>query len=213
MNQRSVTQTDAGEGWPSTMSNSLSEDYLRWLAPQIREDNGLSNPNQEFWGLLTIMYEKEFTWTVPNDHNRLGDGLDLRVAFCYANDIPMRERRREPLRSFLHREPEVPFPPVSFLEVLIGLSERLAFNAGGTAPGRAWELLCNLNLHHMADPLSRRSANKANNILDRCVRRAYLPDGRGGFFPLEQPHEDQRQVEIWYQMSAYIGELDRNRSF
>jgi hypothetical protein len=188
------------------MSNSLTEDYLRWLEPQIRDENdGLSNPNREFWGLLTLMYEKEFVWleSIPTDDNRMMDGLDLRVEFC-------REQRlmRDPtVRRFLDHDANGPEPPVSFLEVLIGLSRRLAFNAGGSAPGWAWILLANLGLHRMADPLSRRSANRANDIIDRCMWRNYSSNGRGGFFPLNNPQHDQTQVEIWYQMMAYIIEM------
>jgi hypothetical protein len=63
----------------------------------------------------------------------------------------------------------------------------------------------------MYDPLSRTKARRANAILDRVIRREYEPDGTGGFFPLQNPLEDQTQVEIWYQMAAYINELDSRR--
>lgn len=186
------------------MSSTLSEDYLRWLAPQIRdEQDGLSNPRREFWGLLELMYEKEFVTFVPNDHNRCVDGLDLRLEFTRET----RTGRRGPvLRAFLDRVH--PDPPSSFLEVLIGLSRRVAFNLGGNAPGWAWVLLSNLDLHHMADPLTRGKARRANHILDRCIHREYAPDGSGGFFPLSQPQEDQTEVELWYQMAAYTIEID-----
>jgi hypothetical protein len=161
------------------MTNSLSEDYLRWLAPQIREDDGLSNPNREFWGLLTIMHQTPFECFVHNDDNREVDGRDLRVEFC-------RDVANVDTQALKH------LGPASFLEVLIGLSRRLAFNAGGkNAPGWAWVLLNNLYLHRMADPLSSRSARKVDDTLNRCIRREYAPDGVGGFFPLEHPDEDQ----------------------
>ena len=32
----------------------------------------------------------------------------------------------------------------------------------------------------------------------------------GGFFPLAFPKEDQTKVEIWYQMSGYLEELDHH---
>lgn len=171
------------------MSNSLTEDYLYWLAPQIRDER----TNKTYWDLLTIMFEKEFVWLVPNDDNRLQDGLDLRVDFCYAQHI-----RSDALRNL---------GPCSFLEVLIGLSRRLAFDTGGGAPGWAWQLLINLELHKMADPLGRARKHRVHDILDTVIWRTYNPDGCGGFFPLSWPDEDQRQVELWYQMSAYINEL------
>lgn len=174
------------------------------MGPQIRdEQDGLSNPRHEFWGLLELMYEKEFVPLVNNDHNRCVDGLDLRLEFCRE----LRTGRRSPvLRAFLDRDR--PDPPSSFLEVLIGLSRRVEFNAGGNAPGWAWVLLSNLDLHRMADPLTRAKARRANQILDRCIYREYAPDGSGGFFPLSQPQEDQTAVELWYQMAAYTIEID-----
>lgn len=175
----------------STMSNSLTEDYLRWLEPQIRDKHG--NPDQTYWDLLKLMFEREFVPRVHNDENREADGRDLRAEFCHQRDLPLDSL--ENLGS------------ASFLEVLIGLSKRLSFAAGGHARGWAWQFLVNLELYRMADPLSRRKAKQAEDILDTCIDRTYSPDGVGGFFPLAWPDEDQRKVELWYQMAAYIAEL------
>lgn len=172
------------------MSNSLSEDYLRWLAPQIRETQN----DRTYDGLMSIMFEKEFIWLIPNDDNRMVDGLDLRSEFRREFNVPMRTEG-------------FPMGPCSFLEVLIGLSRRLAFAAGGTAPNWAWQLVSNLELNRMSDPLSSYKARKVHDILDRCVKREYAPDGSGGFFPLAWPNEDQTRVELWYQMAAFIDEL------
>lgn len=177
----------------STTSNPLAEDYLRWLAPQIRDEQ--ANPGADYWDLLSIMFEKEYSrdWLVPNDENRLVDGLDLRAEFCYATHI-----RADSLKNL---------GPCSFLEVLIALSKRLAFEAGGEPSGWAWVLLSNLDLDTMADPLNRRKVRKVDRILDTVIQRRYNPDGVGGFFPLSWPEEDQTQKELWYQMAAYIAEI------
>lgn len=182
-------------------SHFLSGDYLLWLATQIRgEDDG--HPNRTYDGLLTIMFEKEFIWLVANDDNRLVDGLELRVEFCHEVDIPLGDAG-----AFLLKDH--PAPPCSFLEVLIGLSRRMAFNAGDRPNGWAWVLMHNLELHRITDPVGRSKERRAKDIIEKCIWRHYDPDGRGGFFPLESPEEDQRQVEIWYQMAAYINEGQR----
>lgn len=177
------------------MTNPLSEDYLRWLAPQIRDEQ--YSRGKQYWGLLSIMYEKAFdpdrVWLVSNDDNRLADGLDLRDEFCYENHIHMGSLRG--------------LGPCSFLEVLIGLSRRLSFNSGGTVNGWAWQLLVNLELEKMSDPISRHKIRKTDRILDTVIQRTYQPDGVGGFFPLAWPDEDQTKKEIWYQMAAYLDEL------
>lgn len=180
------------------MSSSLTEDYLRWLAPQIREDDGLSNPNKTYDGLLELMFETKFAFldSIPRDENRMGDGCALRYEFCNERDMTT--------------DSLIFLGPASFLEVLIGLSRRLAFTAGHkSAPGWAWVLLANLNLHRAADPITRPKARKVSQTLERCIWREYEPDGFGGFFPLREPREDQRQVEIWYQMAAYVSEMER----
>ena len=179
-------------------SHPLSGDYLPWLASQIRgEDDG--HPGRTYDALVTLMFEKEFIWLVANDHNRIGDGLGLRVDFCNQQNIPM-----DQVPEFLDKEH--PIPSCSFLEVLIGLSRRLEFNAGGRATGWAWVLMHNLELHRITDPVGRSKTRQANAIMDRVIWRKYDLDGRGGFFPLEASQEDQTKVEIWYQMAAYINE-------
>lgn len=171
------------------MSESLSEAYLRWLEPQIRDTE---SPVQ-YWDLLSIMYEKEYLSFVDYDENRMADGLELRTEFSNVFGTSRAEM--------------MALGPCSFLEVLIGLSRRLEFQAGGAAPGWAWQLLDNLGLRKMVDPLSRRKVRQVDDILETAIHRKYAPDGQGGFFPLIDPDEDQTRIELWYQMAEYIEEL------
>lgn len=167
----------------------LPEDYLRWLEPQLQDEN----PDRSYWELLNLMFERSFDVVIDMDANRVHDGLDLRVNFA-------REHR-------YRLEIMQPLGAGTFLEVLIGLSRRMAFQAGGQAPGWAWILMENLGLHRMTDPLSQQKRRKAQEIMEVAINRNYAPDGNGGFFPLSWPDEDQTRVQLWYQMSAYIEEL------
>ena len=160
------------------MMTDPREAYLEFLGPQV----GIKANNH--WDIISLMFKTEFVWTVPNDDNRLGDGMDLRNEWGRGRNLG----------------------PCSFLEVLIGLARRMAFITGENAEDCAWHLMENLGLNRMTDPLSRRQINKARDILDIVIWRTYHPDGSGGFFPLREPHDDQRKVELWYQMSAYIEE-------
>src|SRR3954447_10949241 len=105
--RRAIPEGTTEIGHP-TMTDTLVEDYLRWLAPQIRDGE---SQGQDYWDLLSIMFEKPFQAFVPNDDNRMVDGTDLRAEFCYSHHI-----RRGSLNNL---------GPASFLEVLIGLSRRL----------------------------------------------------------------------------------------
>jgi hypothetical protein len=165
------------------MSDSVTEVYLGWLGSQVLIDNGKSYEH-----LLRILLEKEFVWLIPNDDNRIADGIEVR-----------QEHARE---TGCHYD-----APCGVLEVMIGLSRRLEFMAGGDAVGWAWQLICNLDLQRMSDPIGRRKAIKVEEILQTLVWRNYDPDGSGGFFPLAWPTEDQTKVEVWYQMAAYVEEI------
>ncbi len=173
------------EGISTTMSGDPQEAYLDYLEPQIGGSN-----HQTFWELVTIMYRKEFVWLVPNDDNRVADGLDIRVEW------------------FENMGDAVELGPCSFLEVLIGLSRRMSFITDESSEGWAWQLITNLKLHKMQDPISRYKELRIEEILEAVIWRTYDLDGSGGFFPLLRPEKDQRETEIWYQMSAYVKEID-----
>jgi hypothetical protein len=165
------------------MSDSAVEAYLGWLGSQVRVDNYKS-----YQGLYANLLAKEFVWLIPNDDNRIADGLEVRQEFQGETGVRIEG-------------------PCSVFEVIIGLSRRLEFMAGGEASGWAWQLICNLELHKQQDPVGPRKAIKIDGILETLIWRNYDPDGTGGFFPLAWPEADQKKVEIWYQMSAYVEEI------
>jgi hypothetical protein len=93
------------------------------------------------------------------------------------------------------------------LEMLVGLSRRLSFECEGESRDWFWHLMENLGLRYYNDR-STYSKEHIDGILDRVIWRTYNPDGEGGLFPLRNSEQDQRGIEIWYQLSAYILELN-----
>lgn len=172
-----------------------AEDYLHWLTAQLRDEHG--NPSKTYDDLARLMFEKEFRYVLPMDDNRMVDGMDLRVEFARVEHIP-------PTRMPQN------LGPCKFLEVLIGLSRRMEFTGGGNAAGWAWQLLCNLELDRMSDPLSKGHIRWIDQVMETVIRRTYSPDGTGGFFPLNSDDDDQTRIELWYQMNAYIIELHQS---
>lgn len=171
-------------------SPTLHDLYFDYLIPQIRpEDDG-----ETYIDLLRLMHEKEFVWFVPNDDNRIMDGLDIRTEWI----LHVLEAVGPPVDLGI---------PCSFLEVLIGISRRMGFITSEEPSGWAWQLILNLELNRMRDPLSRYKKAKTDEILERVIWRTYERDGAGGFFPLTRPRHDQRKIEIWAQMNAYIIEI------
>lgn len=175
------------------MMNQINIDYYEWLISQVRIP-GTRTYNE----LFERMQNVEFVWTVPNDDNRVQDGLDLRVEFL--NELAHISRKERADFERFHTG-------VTFLEVLIGLSRRVAFTAGGDPDAWAWQLIDNLRLRKASDPFTESKANRVDEILETVIWRTYRRDGQGGFFPLNSSVEDQTKVEIWYQMHNYVNEI------
>jgi hypothetical protein len=168
------------------MSKRSDAKYFRWLVSQVHADE-----EREYSELFYQLHHKEFVWIVPNDDNRVQDGLDLRTEYLNGGAPPQSFRTTG----------------VSVLEVLIGLSRRLAFITGGDPYLWAWQLLENIGLHRMWDPMSKRKAELLEETLENLIWRKYDRDGVGGFFPLAWAEEDQTKIELWYQMAAYVNEI------
>lgn len=160
--------------------------YFYWLCGKID-----CREYSEYEKLLELLYSEFFYSLIPNDDNRGLDGLNLRGLF----EIETNELLDEEDMHY----------PCTLLEMLIALSERMAFVVFD--PGKDdepnsvscfWQLLSNLKLK----PSSNRNVERIYIFLER----EYTSSGKGGLFPLKSAKKDQRNVEIWYQMMAYIEE-------
>lgn len=169
------------------MHNSVEDDYFRWLCSEV-DSAEASDPVTSHWELLKVLHSKEFIWLIPNDDNRVADGLDLRTE--YAN----------------HHSGDMPhLLGCTVLEMMVGVSRALAFQTEGEVPGWFWVLVNNLGLMSYTDYfLTPRRERKVDEILENLIWRTYEYNGKGGLFPLDHPEKDQRGVEIWYQLCAYI---------
>src|SRR5882757_163395 len=120
-----------------TANGTLDERYLTWLVKQVEPVTNL-NPARSHWLLCTQMYRKEFTWFIPNDDNRLYDGLDIRQEFIDSEeggDVP---------GNWLSEA-------CSFLEMVIALSRRMAFESDLEPAYWFWRMIENLNLRIYVD--------------------------------------------------------------
>lgn len=178
------------------MSELLDELYLNWLYRKIGSVR-FKNPNRTYWQLARKLYTKEFVWLIPNDDNRVADGRDLRYEFI--------EDQREVDETFEVTEEWLDLG-CSMLEMLIALARRLAFEAEGLTRDWFWHLIDNIGLQHYNDAYftELNYQEDVDGKLDEIIWRTYAPDGSGGLFPLRHPQEDQRDVELWYQLSAYL---------
>lgn len=176
------------------MDAPLDETYFVWLYSQIASIK-LQNPARTYWTLARQLYTKEFVWFVLNDDNRAEDGKDLRAQFLEARDI----HNPDPVWMDLG---------CSMFEMLIALSRKLSFEDDQEPKFWFWQLMENLGLQEYNDRQYSWDHAEAEKIvdetLDQVIWRYYSFDGRGGLFPLQVTMEDQRNVEIWYQLQAYL---------
>lgn len=172
------------------MTEILDDIYLTWLYSQVG-DVKVRNKSKTYWILLRQMYAKPFVWLIPNDDNRVMDGLDLRYEWAGSLD------------SEIFVDAEWLMRDCSFLEMLVALSRRLAFEGEGHPPAWFWHLMDNLGLLNCTDRPNY-DQTEVDTKLDTVIWRLYDPNGRGGLFPLKYPEHDQRDVEIWYQMNEYL---------
>lgn len=170
------------------MSGTLDDQYLPWLYGQVAEVK-TRRSSRTYWDLFRQLYSTEFVWFVPNDDNRAEDGRELRSEWAAQEGVGY--------------DPDWLSLGCSFLEMLIGLSRRLTFEAEGDTSAWFWHLINNLELTGFHDR-SNFNPQDVDDVTATVIWRTYDEDGNGGLFPLRQPSGDQRKVELWYQLSEYL---------
>lgn len=169
----------------------LDERYLSWLYSQVASVKTRVRA-RTYWKLFRQLQETIFVAIVPFDDNRISDARDLRYEY-------LAEAENET------GDPDWTRSPVSMLEVLIVLSRQLAFEMDDPVALWFWHLIEMMELEQFNDREYDDHAQEAiDSTLDRIIWRRYGPDGRGGLFPLRNPRQDQREVELWYQLNAYL---------
>ncbi len=168
--------------------HNLDEGYLNWLCSLVGPVRN-PNPKRTYFLLEEQLFLKDFTWSIPNDDNRSEDGKALRQEFLEDYTVDT---------SWMAS-------PCNVLEMLVSLARRVSFESFGTPDQWFWKLIENLGFGDLTDEAYTYTTGEyVDVVLDNLLRRTYEPDGRGGLFPLTDPNQDQRQVEIWYQMAAYL---------
>ena len=176
------------------MSAPVDELYFRWLYAQVANPRK-RRQTEKYWTLLRKLFTTEYVWLLANDDNRATDGRDLRYEFlsCWGHEA---EQSWHELGC-------------SVLEFSIALARRMYYMTDNSVPECFWEMMHNADLARYSDAVEF-DETRVEDILTMIVWRTYEPNGRGGFFPLEDAPGDQRRVEVWYQLSAYVLEkMDR----
>lgn len=177
----------------------IDDAYFEWLYGQVGPLKN-RNPERNFWHLCRRLHSTEFIWFVPNDDNRVEDGKELRLEFLSSTP-----------RSF--EDPHGLWQDLgcSMFEMLVALAKLAAFESERSQVEWFWRLMHNLGLDRYSDKVYAHSVRDGidegvDEILEQLNNRTYRRNGVGGLFPLRRAREDQREVELWYQLSSYLQE-------
>ena len=173
-----------------------NDPYYDWLCILIGVDR--RNPRRNYGKLTQMLHSIDFKPKFPADENRGMDGMQLRVEFMQLHG---------PYGSATNRG------KCTMLEFLIALARRMSFLMNGN-PNRHhteyyfWVLIQNLRLDKLTDDRWDYLNGEffVEDAVMRLQERSIERNGEGGLFPLRHFSEDQRNVEIWYQMHAWLGE-------
>ena len=174
----------------------VEELYFIWLTEKVN-NLLIPTPSLRYDNLLRTLHEYEFLAINKRDENRAEDGVELRIRFLLAGEIPDDLAWRN--------------MPCSVFEMLIALSNRAEFATDASAYFWFWHFIRNLDLYDYNDAWDY-NEELVIEILNIFVWREYEPEGYGGLFPVSDTNTDQRNVEIWYQFCEYISEVDFNLS-
>lgn len=174
----------------------LDERYLLWLYSLVA-DPAIQSPDLTYWKLFKQLYRRPFVWIISRDDNRLEDGKQLRLTFLNSEGLTRRDA-----------DPNWVELGCSVLELMIAMAGHLRFEIDPNTQLAYWfwEVLAeNIGIRGFSDASGYDHCD-VDEILERVIFRQYEPDGTGGFFPLKNPGKDQRGVELWYQLNAYVRE-------
>ena len=178
-----------------TFKDRINDEYFDWLCEVV--DSKRFSKHVSYRKLLMHLHSIEFTWFIPYDDNRADDGIMLRRKYALAH-------HDEELSDYISG-------PCSVLEMMAALAIRCEESImddalfGNRTGQWFWGMIRNLGLSPMND--SNFDAEFVDDVIARFLNREYEPDGKGGLFTIKNCDHDLRTVEIWRQLSWYLGSI------
>lgn len=172
--------------------DALWDDYLQYLIWRC----GLQKMSR-YSRLFEILHRTKFDFVLERDDNREDDGIELRDDY----DIPD-DYEEIVIENFFDKD-------CSVMEMLVGLAIRVDDEfIGDPAEEHPEEFFMEMleNLGLLVYKGNRYREDDVVRILRRWMDREFDRKGVGSPFPLKKRCRDQRKVEIWDQMNAYISE-------
>lgn len=180
----------------TNLKNNKRIPYRAWLINRI---GGWEHFGNEYYSLLNQLADTRYYNILWNDENRAEDGLLLRGMW------------NESRQAYKNDDDAILAGECTMLEMMIALADRMDYSANGFVKDSSieywfWQMLDNLGLLIFTDEIYEdiNGHAKVEDTLQEVLEREYDENGIGGLFPLKHPKKDQRGVEIWYQMNAWL---------
>lgn len=179
--------------------SDIEKEYYNWICGLMCGKDHFKLTS--FSNLLSMLYDREFIWTIQQDENRAEEGIELRCRFVreYEYEMSYITRYLGGRRS------------CSILEMMAALAIRCEENImddpeiGDRTTQWFWSMVDSLGLGAMYN--SRFNPDYIDDVLTKFIKRDYSPNGKGGLFTIKKYPRDLRQVEIWYQLCWYLDNL------
>lgn len=179
------------------MKSSVKRAYFNWVYQLVLPNKIV---RQRYERLLSALNATPFRFSVPNDGNRLIDGIDLRYRFCYEHRLTNNEI-----------DDVLDYTTCSVLEMMAALALKLDenimfdFSLGSRIDIWFLDMIRTLGLEHYTD--DRFYEHGYFQIINTFLDRRYRPDGLGGLFLIRNRSWDLRTMEIWDQMGWYVNDI------
>jgi len=178
------------------IEDQIKSDYFEWMYQLMCR--GRFAPSITYRKLFASLHDAEFTYFVPYDENRAGDGIALRYRYCVYHNCESMEYCLD--------------GPCSVLEMMVALAikceERIMCNPekGDRTAQWFWDMVSSLGLSSMSDyNFNKRTVDEA---IWRLLNRTYDRNGKGGLFTIRGWRRNAREAEIWHQLMAYLNSLE-----
>lgn len=179
----------------------IEETYFDWLKS---EAFSLRTERREYEGVLRLLHDIPFYWTIWSDENRAGDALAFRQYEFLAFQQGLEGVDQIWLGNWATAAPSV-------LEVMLGIARRWTYYYEGYIQSYFGHMFRNMGFDRFPGRvLSTSSQEMVRAKVDDWLSRQFQPNGQGSPFPVDNLRAldilDMRKVEIWGQMNAYSAE-------
>ena len=179
--------------------------YYQWLLNRI----AIPNPKQYgYQRLFAQLLATPFYSSLQEDTLRIEEALYLRRSFARTFEHGLSEEEK---RSYYEA-----LGPVSVFEIMAIMVEKMSYQLAGNkladpSPAALFlEILDNAGFCFLTDECFEDDPESAQIELASTVRiileRDYDVSGNGGFFPLDVPVTDMRELDLKQQMELYLVE-------